>query len=171
MDLGIHLVDLALWTLDFPAVSAVSSALFAGGKRLPFCPIDDFRAGLGSIEDFATAQMQLSDGGVIRMACSWNLPVGHDAVIEACFHGTRGGACLRNVNGSFYDFEAVRLDRRTTQIIAQPPDAWSGRAAVNWAQRLARDGQFDPQICRLEQVAEILDAIYTGGLAAGSALA
>src|SRR5204863_9197021 len=32
MDLGIHLVDLALWTLAFPAIHAVESRLLAGGK-------------------------------------------------------------------------------------------------------------------------------------------
>ena len=31
MDLGVHLVDLALWALDFPGVKGTSAALFAGG--------------------------------------------------------------------------------------------------------------------------------------------
>jgi predicted dehydrogenase len=38
MDLGVHLVDLALWSLDFPGMSSVSSKLFAAGepvRRLP----------------------------------------------------------------------------------------------------------------------------------------
>ena len=30
MDLGVHLVDLALWALDFPAVTKVSSTFVAG---------------------------------------------------------------------------------------------------------------------------------------------
>ena len=34
MDLGIHLIDLAFWTLDFPAVVAASSRLFAAGEPL-----------------------------------------------------------------------------------------------------------------------------------------
>ena len=32
IDLGVHLVDLALWLLDFPAVERVQSRLFAGGQ-------------------------------------------------------------------------------------------------------------------------------------------
>src|SRR3954467_6064086 len=35
IDLGIHLVDLALWTLGFPAVTRVSSRLYAHGKPPP----------------------------------------------------------------------------------------------------------------------------------------
>src|SRR5215218_4751521 len=34
MDLGVHLVDLALWTLDYPKVSKVSGRLFAAGEPL-----------------------------------------------------------------------------------------------------------------------------------------
>jgi predicted dehydrogenase len=38
MDLGVHLVDLALWSLDFPRVTSVSSSLMAKGapwRRAP----------------------------------------------------------------------------------------------------------------------------------------
>lgn len=41
------------------------------------------------------------------MACSWKLPAGRDAMIELMIYGTRGGAALRNVEGSFYDFVVV----------------------------------------------------------------
>src|SRR5690606_9981181 len=34
MDLGVHLVDLALWLLDFPDVERVESTLLAGGAPL-----------------------------------------------------------------------------------------------------------------------------------------
>ena len=34
IDLGVHLVDLALWLLDFPKVVATTSALFAKGRRI-----------------------------------------------------------------------------------------------------------------------------------------
>src|SRR5918995_990027 len=38
IDLGVHLVDLALWTLDFPDVSGVSANLFACGEPLGRMP-------------------------------------------------------------------------------------------------------------------------------------
>jgi len=34
MDLGVHLVDLALWSLGFPKLTSVTSKLFAGGEPL-----------------------------------------------------------------------------------------------------------------------------------------
>jgi predicted dehydrogenase len=152
IDLGIHLVDLALWTLGHPRVQAVSSCLHAGGHRLTLPS--------AQVEDHAVAQIELANGCVIRLTCSWNLPAGRDAVIEASFHGTRGGASFRNVDGSFYDFVAERFEGTRALPLARPPDAWSGRAAVHWARMLAAGGRFDPDVARLAQVAEVLDAIY-----------
>ncbi|MDH6595009.1 putative dehydrogenase [Variovorax sp. TBS-050B] len=152
IDLGIHLVDLALWTLDFPRVEAVSSRLHAGGRRLALPS--------GVVEDHAVAQIDLAGGCVVRLACSWNLPAGRDAVIEAAFHGTQGGAAFRNVGGSFYDFTAERFEGTRALPLAAPPDDWGGRAATHWARALARGGRYDPAIERLAEVAAVLDAIY-----------
>jgi predicted dehydrogenase len=152
IDLGIHLVDLALWALDFPAVRNVSSRLYAGGRQLGPDP--------QVVEDYALAQIELETGAVARLACSWNLSAGRDAVIEAQFHGTRGSLAFRNVNGSFYDFIAERYEGTRTTSLAEPPDAWGGRAAVAWARQLAADPSFDPAIERMTDVAAVLDAIY-----------
>jgi predicted dehydrogenase len=130
----------------------VSSALFANGRRL--------EPPLSTVEDYAVAELELQSGAVVRLACSWNLPAGRDAVIEAAFHGTRGGAALRNVNGSFYDFVAERYDGTRSSELAAPPDAWGGRAGVAWARRLAADPRFDPDIERVADVAAVLDSIY-----------
>jgi len=153
IDLGIHMIDLALWTLDFPRVASVSSRLHAGGRRLAL-PSSTV------VEDHAVAQIDLAGGAVVRLACSWNLPAGRDAVIEASFHGTRGGAAFRNLNGSFYDFVAERFDGTRAMPLASAPDDWGGRAAVHWARALANGGDFDPEVERLEEVAAVLDAIY-----------
>jgi predicted dehydrogenase len=98
IDLGTHLVDLALWVTNFPKVRSVASRLFAQGRALP--------RKTSEVEDYAVMQMVLAGDIVVRVACSWNLHAGTDAVIEAHFHGSRGGASLRNRNGSFYEFAA-----------------------------------------------------------------
>jgi predicted dehydrogenase len=152
IDLGIHLVDLALWTLDFPPVGAVSSTLYAQGRPV--------RGDGATVEDFAVAQLDLEGDTVVRLACSWNLAAGCDAVIEATFHGTLGGVSMRNVGGSFYDFVADHLEGTRSTRLAEPPDAWGGRAAVQWARALAGGGGFDPAIERVVDVARVLDAIY-----------
>jgi predicted dehydrogenase len=152
MDLGVHLVDLALWALDFPGVADVSSRLFAGGE-----PLRDPRA---QVEDYAVATLDLDTRTAVRLACSWRLQAGCDAMISASFYGTEGGAALRNLNGSFYDFAAELFRGTGRETLASPPDAWGGRAAVDWAGRLAAGRRFDEGAQRLVEVARVLDRIY-----------
>jgi predicted dehydrogenase len=152
IDLGIHLVDLALWTLGFPQVEQVGSRLYAGGRLLA--------PGANAVEDHAVAQLDLAGGAVVRIACSWNLPAGRDAVIEAHFHGSRGGAAMHNLNGSFYDFAAARFHGTQRTSLAEPPDAWGPRAIVEWARRLGAGARYNPAIASIVEVAGVLDRIY-----------
>ncbi|AUW57289.1 oxidoreductase [Sphingobium sp. SCG-1] len=156
MDLGVHLVDLALWALDFPGVVAVDSALFAQGA-----PLRDRTA---QVEDYGVATLRLTTGAVVRIACSWNLHAGQEAVIGAEFHGAQGGAAMRNVGGSFYDFEAHAMQGTSRTLLASGDDPWGGRAAVDWARSLASGGRFDPAAERLVDVATTLDQIYEAAM-------
>lgn len=152
MDLGVHLVDLALWALDFPGVAEVRSTLMSGGEPL---------AGRGDrVEDYAVAELVLDSGTLVRLACSWRLQAGCEAAISAAFYGTEGGAALRNVGGSFYDFTAERFFGTRSEVLASPPEEWGGRAAADWARRLAAGEGFDPASERLVDVAGVLDRIY-----------
>lgn len=155
MDLGIHLVDLALWILDFPPVERVSSRLFAGGQPLA--------RNRQLLEDYAVARLDLASGAVVNLSCSWRLAAGCDAVIGASFYGTAGGLALRNVGGSFYDFRAERFRGTAATSLVEPPDAWGGRAAVAWARRLAQDRAYDPAVEEMETAARIIDEIYRAG--------
>jgi len=152
IDLGVHLVDLALWVLDFPAVKRVESSLFAGGVPLAL-PAD-------RVEDYATATLTLAGGQVVRLACSWRLQAGCEAEISAGFYGDAGGAALRNVNGSFYDFTADRFEGTRRYPLSAPPDPWGGRAAADWARALAQGRGFDAACSHLIEVARVLDRIY-----------
>lgn len=152
IDLGTHLLDLALWCLQFPRVELVRSRLCAGGRPLAATP--------DGIEDYASAQLTLASGTVMQLACSWHLSAGCDAVVEAAFYGTEGGAILRNVGGSLDDFSCERTAGTQRQTVVAPPDEWMGRAAVEWAERLGRGERFDPEAARLVDVAALLDRIY-----------
>lgn len=151
IDLGTHLVDLALQALG-TKVHAVSAALFARGA-----PLADPSA---AVEDYAEAQLTMGDGAVVRLACSWFLPAGTDAVIEAHFHGADGGVSVRNVGGSFYDFTCDRYEGRAAQRLVDPPDEWGGRALVAWATALDAGATFDPAVDTVLEVAATLDRIY-----------
>lgn len=152
IDLGVHLVDLALWCLHFPKVEKVSSHLFSKGK--PITGAD------GKVEDYATASITLQTGTHLQLTCSWNLPAGQEAIISATFYGTNGGVAFRNVNGSFYDFVAQRFYGTRTETICLPPDDWSGQAGVDWARRVAAGACFQAQAEEFVRVAEVLDLIY-----------
>ena len=152
IDLGVHLVDLALWLLGFPGVDNVTSRLFAGGQPLS--------ASSTEVEDYAVGRLDLATGATVRLGCSWRLHAGQDAIIEASFYGARGAVSIRNLGGSFYDFEA-RLTRATSsELLAQPPDEWGGRAAVDWARRLAENSGFDETAANFVSVSEVLDRLY-----------
>ncbi|MFL5226227.1 MAG: Gfo/Idh/MocA family protein [Microvirga sp.] len=152
MDLGVHLVDLALWTLDWPEVAGVSARLLAGGETL------GRRA--DAVEDYGLATLELATGTVAQLACSWRLQAGRDAIISAAFYGTEGGARLANVAGSFYDFKAERYRGTARETLSGPPDAWGGRAAADFATRLAAGERFDAAAEQLVAVARVLDRIY-----------
>ncbi len=152
MDLGTHLVDLALGLFG-TTPTEVAADLHARGRRL----------GAPGLEDHATATLRFPDGATARIACSWNLHAGRDAVIAVDLHGTEGGLSLRNIGGSFSDFEAHHHRGTATTRIAAPPDDWGGRTAVAWAEALAAGQGFDPTAHRLVTLSETIDRLYRAG--------
>lgn len=158
IDLGVHLIDLVMWTLDFPEITNVSSRLFAKGERLK--TLND------KVEDYAAAQIDFVSGAIANLACSWNLNAGCEAVISATFYGTNGGATLRNLNGSFFDFTAERFSGTARESLSEMPENnknwnWGGQAAIDWARRLAKGEKFNVESENLIDVAAALDKIYS----------
>jgi predicted dehydrogenase len=150
IDLGVHLVDLALWMLDFPEVVEARATLLREGRSIR----ED------EVEDYAVGELNLAGGTTVRLACSWNLDAGQDADISARFYGTKAGAEMRNENGSFFDFWADLLRGRERERLASPPDAWAGRAAVDWLMRLDSGERFDGTTTGLLETARVLDRLY-----------
>jgi predicted dehydrogenase len=150
IDLGVHLVDLALWMFDFPEVLDARATLLRDGRA-----VRD-----GEVEDYAVGELELANSVTVRIACSWNLNAGRDAVIEATFYGTEGGAQMRNENGSFFDFSADLFRGRNAERIASPPDDWGGRAAAEWVRKLAAGERFSGTTTGLLETARTLDRLY-----------
>ena len=150
IDLGVHLVDLALWVFDFPEVLEAPAILLRDGH-----PVRG-----DEVENYATGELVLANGVAVRIACSWNLNAGCDAVIEASFYGTSGAAQMHNESGSFSDFSADLCKGRERQRIAGPPDDWSGRAAAEWVRQLGAGERFGGTTAGLLQTASVLDAMY-----------
>jgi len=153
MDLGVHLVDMALCCLGFPAVTDVQSRLFSKGEIL--LPGED------KVEDFAKVSLLTANSVAITLECSWNVSAGQDAIIEATFYGTNGGASFKNVNGSFYDFKAEKYYGTKTEQLFSGQDNWGGRAGVVWAENILKGSGYDA-ITANEYIktAEVIDKIY-----------
>ncbi|HEX5836045.1 MAG TPA: Gfo/Idh/MocA family oxidoreductase [Pyrinomonadaceae bacterium] len=158
LDLGVHLIELALEPLQHPLIARTEGTLFSAGRLLP----EDSR----EVEDYATALIETADGTTIDLSCSWNLHAGRMADIAVTFYGTAGGASLHNVDGSFYDFVAERFHGTESETLSGPADSqwrWGGLAMLEWISKLAANKNYDPAIERLITVAEIIDDIYGRG--------
>jgi len=165
IDLGTHLVDLALWLTE-----ATSSS-----DRDPVVPLSSIAGqrnhGIGietartlrlhghAVEDHATAELALGEVRV-RLACSWFTPAGRDCGFECTAWGSEGAVSVRNVGGSFYDFRAELWRGTASETLVEPPDDWGSRAIAAWAERLRHDRSYNPSANKSQLVAETIDAIY-----------
>ena len=145
IDLGTHLVDLALWLTGSNSVE-VETARTLSLHGHP-------------VEDHVTAELALGETRA-RLACSWFTPAGRDCVFECTAWGSEGAASVRNVGGSFYDFRAELWRGTNSETLVEPADDWGGRAISAWAERLRGDRGYDPAADELELVARTIDAIY-----------
>lgn len=151
LDLGIHLIDLMLYALDFPEVSKVNSSLYSKGISVK---------GKEEVEDYANVSLELDNDINAQLSCSWNLQAGQEAVIEVSFYGTKGGVSMKNVNASFYDFTASRYWGTKSETLVSPPDQWGGRALVDWIEKLSVSSAYDVSAEQYLPSAAVLDKIY-----------
>jgi predicted dehydrogenase len=152
IDLGTHVLDLALWLTGAASLTVDAAHLTRGGE-----PVDPSGE---EVEDFALAQLHTDAGVAVRVACSWFLSAGRDCVFEATAYGTAGAVTMRNVDGSFYDFAADRHHGTTRSSLVVGPDEWGARAIRGWAGRLAHGARFDQRAWELETLATTIDDIY-----------
>ncbi|HVD41626.1 MAG TPA: Gfo/Idh/MocA family oxidoreductase [Solirubrobacterales bacterium] len=145
IDLGTHLVDLALWLTgaDEVAVKTARTLSLHGHE----------------VEDQASAELALGEVRA-RLACSWFQPAGGECAFECTAWGSEGAVSVRNVHGSFYDFRAELWKGTSSEILVEPPDPWGGRAIAAWAERLAIDPSYDPAADELELLARTIDDVY-----------
>lgn len=97
IDLGVHVLDLALWLIGHPRPVSVSAATYAelgpqgrgqwsGGrfKCVPNAPYE--------VEDFATAFIRFDNGVSLSLDVSWAAYTGHTDEFGLSLLGTDGGA-------------------------------------------------------------------------------
>ncbi|MEX2494452.1 MAG: Gfo/Idh/MocA family oxidoreductase [Woeseia sp.] len=152
LDLGCHLLDLCHWLLGARGPQNVRARCFSQGKLLP-PPVSE-------AEDFVMADIDYASGQHLHLSCSWRASAGCGAVIGCRIFGTGGGAEIRNVGGSFYDFEVALHHGADSLVLAAPPDPWSGRALLDWTRRLGSGAGCDEDVEHLATTATLIDSIY-----------
>ena len=150
LDLGVHLVDLALWLQNGPSMRVVSSRLFSRGRV----------ATKDEVEDLAFLELRQENGAIVRIACSWNAQIGCDAQISAHIQGSRGGAEWRNLNGSFVDFDLHLLRGNARERLGMSLDDWGPGALSAWIGKLRQNASFDPDAFEILAGARLIDEAY-----------
>jgi predicted dehydrogenase len=160
IDLGTHLVDLALWLTEANRVVPLPGHTRQRSQAIEVETARALSLHGHAVEDHATAELAIGEVRA-RLACSWFSSAGRDCVFECTAWGGEGAVSVRNVGGSFYDFRAELWRGTRSETLVEPPDDWGGRAIAAWAERLRDDRGYDPAADELELVAEGIDAIYT----------
>jgi predicted dehydrogenase len=150
IDLGGHLVDLALWLFGAPGVRSVHGQAFRDGVPL---------AGRG-VDDFAVLELELEGMTTVSVAVSWNAHLGRDCALRATAFGTAGGASFRNVDGTLSDFELERALGHGGEVVTREGREALGRALLQWIDRLGEHPGFDPEVGQAVLVSEVIDAVY-----------
>ncbi|HEY0681356.1 MAG TPA: Gfo/Idh/MocA family oxidoreductase [Steroidobacter sp.] len=152
LDLGVHLLDLALWVQGMPPTERVRSRLFAQGEPVQGCN--------GALEDLAYAEFIQANGAIVRLACSWYAQIGQPAQIQMTLTGTRGGASWSNVGGSFYDFDTQIFRGTDCEKLGMSRDDWGSRALCAWLAQLQVSNRFDPEAEHIVRSAALIDEVY-----------
>lgn len=98
MDIGIHMLDMALHLMGEPAVTAASASTHAefgplgrGGSGFGISQVED--GAPFEVEDLATAFLRLDGGGTLLLESSWAQWIPHD-LCYVTLYGTDGGATI-----------------------------------------------------------------------------
>ncbi len=146
LDLGTHLVDLALCLTGASEFEVETARLLS---------LQGYE-----VEDHATAELTLGEDMRARLTCSWFQSLGRESSFECTAWGSDGAVSVRNIGGSPCCLQAELWHGTSSQILVEPPAEGDGRAIATWAQRLATDPGYNPTTDALELVAESIDAIY-----------
>jgi predicted dehydrogenase len=100
MDLGVHMLDIALYLLGEPAVRAVTAATYAefgprgkGSSGSPVMRKTGIEPGAFDVEDLSTAFLRLHDGGTLLLESSWAQWIPKDRCYVTMY-GSDGGASI-----------------------------------------------------------------------------
>lgn len=166
IDLGVHMLDLALWFMGNPRVLSVSAATFAalGPRGLGFFLGKRFR-GKGPIfdvEDFVTAFLRLETGATLVLEVSWAGYIEKGDRFFVQLWGIEGGAKLDVLDYTHEDTLSFYTDLHGVRAAIHPqPQAESEKTVNSEFVRAIRQGQaLSPTVDEGLQILRLIEAIY-----------
>ena len=95
IDIGIHMLDAAMYVLGFPAVRRVSAHSFQRiGNRKSSGQFGVWDPTTYSVEDAVFATIEFRNGGILRLDTSFALNIPQQSIMNVEFCGERAGATL-----------------------------------------------------------------------------
>ncbi|MEW7314925.1 Gfo/Idh/MocA family oxidoreductase [Buttiauxella gaviniae] len=95
IDIGIHMLDAAMYVLGFPAVKRVSAHAFQKlGNRKNSGQFGEWDPKTFTVEDALFATVEFHNGGILRLETSFALNIPQQSVMNVEFCGIEAGATL-----------------------------------------------------------------------------
>jgi predicted dehydrogenase len=104
IDIGVHMIDLALYLMDFPKPVAVSGTTFNIWKELKDYNYTSMwgspvPGGKKDVDDYAVAMVRFNQGQILNINVSWSLNVGWmDPEMGVRLMGDKGGVALHGMD-------------------------------------------------------------------------
>ncbi|MFP5282449.1 MAG: Gfo/Idh/MocA family protein, partial [Actinomycetes bacterium] len=154
MDIGVHMLDMALHLLGEPEVRATTAATYAefgprgrGGAAGDLGGKTAASGGSFDVEDLSTAFLRLGDGGTLLLESSWAQWIPHDQCYLALY-GSEGGANIEwgGNPGTASAYRKLSIWTEVQGVPAElhpsaPPDGGHSQIVVDFVARV-RSGDY-----------------------------
>ncbi len=151
MDIGVHMLDMAMHLLGEPEVTAATAATYAefGPRGKGGSPYGPTKTASGAdsdfdVEDLSTAFLRLGDGGTLLLESSWAQWIPHDQCYVTVY-GSDGGANIEwgGHPGPEYHRLSIWTEKDGVPAHLQPtipPDGGHGEAVTDFVSQV-RSGE------------------------------
>ena len=166
IDIGVHILDLALYLMDYPSIKTVSAATHQKfGDKSDYNYINmwaeksSIPGGTFDVEDYATTLIRLTNGSTISMECSWAANL--EQRQYACLLGEKRGVKLENGDAIIYGEDHGTI--ATSEIQTKPQDPYQNEIEhfIECAKKNILPIASGTQIINLQR---LIDAIYKSAL-------
>lgn len=150
MDIGVHMLDMALFLLGEPQVKAATAATYAefgprGKGGSPYGPRRTQPNAQFDVEDLSTAFLRLADGGTLLLESSWAQWIPHDQCYVTLY-GADGGASLEWGGEPKQPYRKLSIWTEISGVAAElsptpPPDGHHRGCVIDFLEKV-RSGDF-----------------------------